>query len=138
MNFQYPFLLTALLPLVFFLWWNQKSRVSSGEKRRFLFLGLSIAALIFSLANPYWSEVPGKVAVKGVDVIILMDVSQSMFCTAEGKGRRIDQARNFLRNLLPQFSGGSVAVVYFAARSVVRSPRTWKPFIFSSIPSLLR
>jgi hypothetical protein len=47
-----------------------------------------------------------------------------MFCPVDGGGRRIDQARNFLRTLLPEFAGSSVSVIYFAGDDQIGCPLT--------------
>ena len=91
MNFQFPWLLLGFLPLALF--WRIQSRrsVSARENARFPLLIASLGCLLAALANPYWNTVPEKRVVKGVDVVLLVDVSQSMFCPVQGSQRRIDQ-----------------------------------------------
>lgn len=125
MNFEYPSLLILLLPLSFLWWLHMRRGRSTVEKRRFPWFLLSIAFSIVALANPYWSTVPAKRLVKGVDLILVVDVSQSMFSRTGGGGtRRIDQARNFLRTLLPSFAGTQTSVLYFAGDAQIGSPFT--------------
>ncbi len=124
MKFGFPYLLLLLIVLAL-LWRMRASRpVSETEKRRLPLLVLSIACLILAMARPYWSTTTEKRMIKGADFIILLDVSQSMFCPTERGVRRIDEARNFLRQLLPQFSGSSMAVIYFAGDAQIGCPLT--------------
>ncbi len=124
MNFQFPWLLLGLLPLAVFWWTHARRSVSPQEKARFPLLIASLVCLVVTLANPYWSTVPEKRLVKGVDLVLLVDVSQSMFCPVEGSQRRIDQVRSFTRSILPQFSGSQAALVYFAGDAQIGCPFT--------------
>jgi hypothetical protein len=125
MNFEQPLLLLAFVPIGLLWIIHSYRNRSAEEKRRFpLFIG-SIVCLILALANPYWSTVPAQRVLKGVDVVVLLDVSQSMFCPSGNQGiRRIDQARNFLRTLLPQFAGSQLSMIYFAGDAQVGCPFT--------------
>jgi tetratricopeptide (TPR) repeat protein len=124
MKFEAPYLLLLLVPLAA-LWRLRASRpASSVEKRRLPLLVFSIACLVLALARPYWSTTTEKKVVKGADFIILLDVSQSMFCPDERGLRRIDEARNFLHQLLPEFSGSSIALIYFAGDAQIGCPLT--------------
>ncbi len=124
MNFQFPWLLLAFLPLALFWWIHSKRSVSARENARFPMLLASLGFLIVALANPYWSTIPETRVVKGVDVILLVDVSQSMFCPVKAGQRRIDQVRSFVRSLLPQFSGSQAALIYFAGDARIGCPST--------------
>ena len=125
MNFESPLLVLALIPLGL-LWLLQLFRSRSREeKRRFPLFLAAVGLLILALANPYWSTIPAQRILKGVDLVLALDVSQSMFCASGNEGiRRIDQARHFLRTLLPEFSGSQVAIVYFAGDAQIGCPFT--------------
>ena len=89
MNLEYPsLLLVAPLLIVLALVYGWRSR-SLVEKRRFPWFIASIVCLLIALANPYWATVPSKERIKGVDLILIVDVSQSMFSADPGKPRRI-------------------------------------------------
>ncbi len=124
MNFERPellYLVLALLPVWLLQIWRNRSAL---ERRRFPLFLTSIGLILFALANPYWRTVPSREIVKGVDLILAVDVSQSMFCINEGGSRRIDLANKFLKGLLPTFAGSQIAVVYFAGDAQVGSPFT--------------
>jgi Ca-activated chloride channel homolog len=125
MNAQYPTLLLSV-PLLILLAavyaWRSRSRV---ERRRFPWFVAAMICLIVALANPYWSSVPSKEKIKGVDLILVLDVSQSMFSSGTAKISRIDLARKFIKNVLPAFTGSQIAIVYFAGDAQIGSPFTF-------------
>jgi Ca-activated chloride channel homolog len=124
MNFQYPALLYAV-PLLFLLgavyFWRTRSAL---EKRRFPCFLASLCFVMIALANPYWRNVPAKEKIKGVDLLIVTDVSQSMFCKVNERTTRIDLARKFIKRLLPSFAGSQIAVIYFAGDAQIGTPFT--------------
>ncbi len=98
-------------------------RKQKSSRGRILIVAIALAFLILALANPYWKFAPQPQIVKGVDLILIVDVSQSMFCE-DGSPRRIDQARNFIRGMLPRFAGSSAGLIYFAKDAQVGIPMT--------------
>ena len=123
MNFQYPYLLLLIFPVIATWWLLAKRRASISELRRFPFLLCSMIFLLIALANPYWSTQQEMRTEKGADLILMIDVSQSMFCP-DGAPTRIEQARIFLRSILPRFGGSPIAVIYFAGDAQIGSPLT--------------
>ena len=124
MNFQFPEILYAIpLLLAAAFLYMARSR-SSVDRRRFPFFIAGVVFVVFAVSNPYWRTVPAKEQVKGVDLILLMDVSQSMFSAVNRQTRRIDLARKFLKTLLPAFSGSQIGLIYFAGDAQIGSPFT--------------
>ena len=124
MNFEYPALLYAV-PLLLLLGVVYRWRARSAlEKRRFPYFLVSVCFVVIALANPYWRSVPAKEKIKGVDLLIITDVSQSMFCKVNEKTTRMDLARKFIKRLLPSFAGSQIAVIYFAGDAQIGSPFT--------------
>lgn len=123
MNFQHPQILLLLAPLVLLLWAHHRRSLSRVDRRRFPALALALACLVAALANPYWSLTAEKEVVRGVDYVVLLDVSQSMFCM-EGRQRRMDRAVQMLNTMLPRLTGSSAGVVYFAGDARVGCPLT--------------
>jgi Ca-activated chloride channel homolog len=121
MNFQTPIFFILLIPLVVavFLQIRRQKKVTF----RSLLIPAALVLLIVALTNPYWKFAPQPQIVKGVDLILLVDVSQSMFCE-DGAPRRIDQARNFIRGMLPRFAGSSASLIYFAKDAQIGIPMT--------------
>ena len=124
MNFEYPSVLYAVpLLLIAALLYAMRSR-SQVDKKKFPLFVASALFLVLAVANPYWRMVPAKEQVKGVDLILITDVSQSMFSIAQQRTKRIDVARKFLKTLLPSFAGSQVALIYFAGDAQIGSPFT--------------
>ncbi len=124
MNFQYPALLYTV-PLLLLLGIMYRWRAGSAlEKNRFPYFLVSVCFVVIALANPYWRSIPAKEKIKGVDLLIIADVSQSMFCKVNEKTMRIDLARKFIKRLLPSFAGSQIAVIYFAGEAQVGAPFT--------------
>jgi Ca-activated chloride channel homolog len=123
MHFQHPYLLTLIVPLIASWWLISKRKSSKREYYRYPLLLLSIIFLILALSNPYWSWEQETRKLRGADLVLLIDVSQSMFCM-DGAPSRIEQARIFVRSLLPRFAGSPAAVVYFAGDAQIGCPLT--------------
>ncbi len=121
MNFQTPIFFILIIPLIIaiFLQIRRHRKVSF----RSLLVPAALGLLIVALTNPYWKFAPQPQIVRGVDVILIVDVSQSMFCE-DGAPRRIDQARNFIRGMLPRFAGSSAGLIYFAKDAQIGIPMT--------------
>jgi hypothetical protein len=121
MNFQTPSFFLLLIPLIIAL----GLQIHRQRKTTFrsLLVPASLVLLIVALTNPYWKFAPQPQIVKGVDLILVVDVSQSMFCE-DGTPRRIDQARNFIRSMLPRFAGSSAGLIYFAKDAQIGIPMT--------------
>ena len=123
MNFQYPLLLLLLLPVALLGWLHHRRSLSFGRRWRTPLVLLAAVCLVVAVANPYWSYTEEKVVVRGVDFVVMLDVSQSMFCM-EGPMRRIDRASRLLRTLVPRLSGSSVGVLYFSGDAQIGCPLT--------------
>jgi len=124
MKLAHPLLLLAFLPLALLLWRFYAGNSSKQERRRLLFLAAATASLVIALANPFWRTRPVQRVIKGAELIVILDVSQSMFCAVDGSRTRLDQARDYLRVLLPQFSGSPVSLIYFAGDAQIGCPLT--------------
>ncbi len=85
-----------------------------------------IAAFVFltlALARPQWGVLEETVKVSGLDLMVAVDVSNSMM-TEDVPPNRLKRARFFLRTLVERLSGDRVGVVAFAASSYLASPLT--------------
>ncbi|HET6267153.1 MAG TPA: VWA domain-containing protein [Acidobacteriota bacterium] len=123
MNFQFPILLAAWIPLLGLGILLMKRAASTAARIQSLLLCFSLFFLILALANPYWRTEPRKTMMRQEDYVVILDVSQSMFCR-EAMGTRLDRALTFLQNFLPHLSGGPIAVVYFAGDAQIGVPLT--------------
>jgi Ca-activated chloride channel family protein len=87
---------------------------------------ISLMAFLFgilALARPQWGSHEEVVKVSGLDVILVLDVSNSMF-TEDVVPSRLQKMKHWVRNLLPTLEGDRVGVVAFAASTAVVCPLT--------------
>lgn len=140
---QYLFALIALLPLtalfIGILYWKRWIRFKLGDQRLVSQLMLNYSSLRFktkiilvlaaiglgiiaaaNLRKPYHSNSEG---VAGVDVMIMLDVSKSML-SQDAKPSRLDKAKQFLNQLVPQLDNNRVGLVLFAGQAYLQMPLT--------------
>jgi len=94
--------------------------------KRFLkgiFLLCSLCALLFSLAGPRWGSHYQEVSRKGVDILVVMDVSPSMM-VEDVKPTRLERARREIIDLLKVIQGDRVGLVAFSGAAFVQCPLT--------------
>ncbi len=88
-----------------------------------LLLLFSLGALVFSLAGPRWGSHYQEVSRKGVDIMILVDVSTSMM-VEDVKPNRLERARREIIDLLKVVQGDRVGLVAFSGTAFVQCPLT--------------
>ena len=94
--------------------------------RRFvkgLFLILTVGLLILALAGPRWGSHYQEVSQKGVDIMILVDVSPSML-VEDIKPDRLERARREILDFLRVVQGDRVGLVAFSGAAFVQCPLT--------------
>ena len=85
---------------------------------------MSILALAFgllALARPQWGSHEETIEVTGLDVVLVLDVSSSMW-TEDVVPSRLQKMKHWVRNLLSSLEGDRVGVVAFAASTAVVCP----------------
>jgi len=86
-------------------------------------LVFSLLALVLALAKPRWDFVWTDVKRHGSDIVIAVDVSQSM--TAQDVSpSRIERAKHEILDLLPMLKGDRIGLVAFAGDAFVECPLT--------------
>lgn len=145
-QFAYPYyfyFLTAL-PVFFLLFWlfnnwKRKSIQKFGEydlvrrlmpdlsnRRttfRFLLINIAYILLVFSLARPQIGSKLEKVKRKGVDIMILMDVSNSMLAE-DIQPNRLDRAKQSVSKLIDRLDSDRIGIVVFAGKAFTQLPIT--------------
>ena len=104
------------------------ARLTGKDQRvkRFLKRLLLLAALglmFFALAGPRWGSDYVEVTQKGVDIMILADVSPSML-VEDVKPNRLERARREIQNFLRVVQGDRVGLVAFSGNAFVQCPLT--------------
>jgi len=91
--------------------------------RRNLFLGLGLFFLAFSLLRPQWGQHEEMIESKGMDVLFLLDLSNSMLAE-DTPPSRLARARTFIRKTLEGLGSDRAGVVGFAGKAFLTVPLT--------------
>ncbi len=91
--------------------------------RRLLIL-LSLAAIILALARPRWDFHWTEVKHRGSDIIVVLDLSQSMLAT-DVKPNRLEKAKRAIRDLLGAVQGDRIGLVLFSGDAFIQCPLTF-------------
>lgn len=145
-QYQNPEFILALivLPLVGLLFWyvlQWKNAVAQkiGDERlvkelttnysptkfllKFLLLCLAFVAVVLTIINPQRPGNMDKVERKGVDVMIALDVSNSMLAE-DIRPNRLERAKQMVNNLIAELQNDRVGLVLFAGRAYMQMPLT--------------
>ena len=90
---------------------------------KFIFVYLFILLLVFSLLDPRWGQKEKIVKEKNIDIIFLLDISQSMLAE-DIKPSRLENAKLQILQFLKQLENDRVAVLAFAGISKIICPLT--------------
>ena len=146
LRFEHPyfFYLFALIPLLFVLYllmlrWKRRALLRYGDpeivktlmpdyshKRlfyKFILLLLSYAAMVLALANPQIGSRFEKVERKGIDIMIALDVSNSML-SEDIQPNRIERAKQAVSRLIDNLSNDRIGLVVFAGKAYTQMPIT--------------
>lgn len=97
------------------------------EAFRALLVLLGLAAMVLSLARPRWGFTWEEVQRRGVDIVIALDVSDSMLVEDVDSGgglSRLERAKREIADLLRMLDGDRVGIVAFAGTAFVQCPLT--------------
>ena len=93
---------------------------------------VALASLVIALAGPYVDLRQRAARRLGVDIVLAVDVSQSM-AVRDVEPDRLRAARHFSEELGNQMIGSRVALVLFAGQGTVRYPPTTDPRILGEV-----
>jgi Ca-activated chloride channel homolog len=146
-QFQYPqaFWLLALIPFTLFLFlmyisWKRKTRKRIGDAQlvkelsanhssaktviKFLLITIAFACGCVALANPRVPDKNSGEARKGIDVVIALDVSNSMKATDIAPDR-LSRAKQFISHVIDNLQDDRVGLVVFAGYGYAQMPLTF-------------
>ncbi|MBW1988353.1 MAG: VWA domain-containing protein [Deltaproteobacteria bacterium] len=84
---------------------------------------LAAALAVFASAGPRWGERYQEVSQKGVDILLCVDVSQSML-VSDVKPNRLERARREVADLIAVAGGNRLGLVTFAGAAFLQCPLT--------------
>ena len=140
-NYLYGLAILPLLVLVFFavLRWRKnatKRLVESNLQKavlpdvsraklvwRFLFWILAIALLLIGLANPQFGTKLEEVKREGIQIMIALDVSNSMLAQ-DLAPNRLENAKQSINRLISNLHDDQIGIIVFAGQSYVQLPMT--------------
>lgn len=140
-EFLYGLALVPLLIIIFLvaMRWKRKAFVRFGDRTvfgrlmpdyskskpvaRFILLLLAYCFLIVGISNPQIGSKLEEVERKGIDLIIALDVSNSMLAE-DIKPDRLTRARQAISNLIDGLSGDRIGMIVFAGKAYMQLPIT--------------
>jgi Ca-activated chloride channel family protein len=90
---------------------------------KFVLLMLAYGFLVIALANPQIGSKMEKVQRKGADLVIALDVSNSML-TEDIRPNRLTRATQGITKLIDRLEGDRIGIVVFAGKAYVQLPIT--------------
>jgi Ca-activated chloride channel family protein len=107
-------------------------RLSSGVSRprqllKAALILIALAACLLALAQPRWGFTWQEVKRQGVDIVVALDVSDSMLVEDAGGGgslSRLERAKREIVDLLRLMEGDRIALIAFAGTAFVECPLT--------------
>lgn len=98
----------------------------SGREIDFFKASLTVLALLFfvtALAGPEWGERFENVDIRGVEMIFLLDTSNSMYAE-DLKPNRLELAKRLIMNIVDEFNTDYVSLINFAGVAYIQCPLT--------------
>ncbi len=145
-RFEHPAMLwaLALLPVLWLVFWlvrrwKRKALRGFGDERlvrritpevafsrpgwKFSLYLLAVAALVVGLANPQVGAVTEEGKRQGSDILILLDVSNSMLA-GDLAPSRLEHAKRSISQLIDQLRSDRIGIIIFAGEAYVQLPIT--------------
>ncbi len=140
---EYLYALAILPLLVLLFWWSRRERTKAlaafgdsamirrlfpdvSESKpfwKFVLFAVSYIFLVFGLSNPQIGTKLEEVKREGVNIIIALDVSNSM--KAEDlKPNRLDRAKQAIARMLDKLSNDRIGLIVFAGEAYLQLPLT--------------
>jgi Ca-activated chloride channel homolog len=140
---EYLWLLLVTVPalalFIFFFFWRKRAIAKLGNTSlvlqlipdfsnrrhviKFLLLLLAYSFIVLGFANPQLGTRQEKVKREGIDVIIALDVSNSMM-SEDVKPDRLGRAKNFISNFIDKLSNDRLGMIVFAGNAYLQMPLT--------------
>ncbi len=142
-HIEYLWLLTAVIPatglFIYFIFWRRRAIAKFGNRQlvlqlipgfsvskpfvKFTLITLAYIFIILGLANPQIGTKQEKVKRQGIDVIIALDVSNSML-SDDVKPNRLERSKNFISNFIDKLNNDRLGLIVFAGNAYLQMPLT--------------
>ena len=84
---------------------------------------VALALLLISWSNPQWGNRKQTIKVQSSDVVIALDISQSMLAQ-DISPNRMERAKFFVSELIKRLHGDRIGLIYFAGSAYLQMPLT--------------
>lgn len=163
-RFYHPHYLYLLIPIIFLIIFafvriikDRKSLKRFGDshlvkklmpelslKRKLIknvLLSVALALMVVALARPQLGNKPEKVKKKGIEVMVCLDVSNSMLAQ-DIKPNRLEHTKMILSSIIDKLGNDKVGLILFAGEAFVQLPITAdyvsaKMFLDNAIPDVI-
>ncbi|MGP0564978.1 MULTISPECIES: vWA domain-containing protein [unclassified Nitrospina] len=98
-------------------------RVREKQRKKTTLMVLAIFFFILALAQPRWGYEWEDLKQEGVDIIVAVDVSQSMLAS-DIQPNRLERAKHEVADLIHLLEGDRIGLVAFAGSSILQCPLT--------------
>ena len=103
-------------------------RLNAGTNRtirlvRFSLWFVAVALIMIALARPQWGSEIEIVEQRGVQLMVVLDISRSML-SQDVKPTRLDRAKLEISDLISRLNGDTVGIVLFSGASFIQFPLT--------------
>ncbi|HTX88993.1 MAG TPA: VWA domain-containing protein [Bacteroidales bacterium] len=140
-SFLYLLLLIPVFTgiLAWFLWWRKKALRAFGNPAvigqlmpesssgklvfKFILAMLAYALLVVAMAQPQTGSRLEKVHRKGIDLMIALDVSNSMLAQ-DIRPNRLERSKQAISRLIDQLEGDRIGIIVFAGKAYTQLPIT--------------
>ncbi|MBT7670609.1 MAG: VWA domain-containing protein, partial [Bdellovibrionales bacterium] len=142
-NLEYLWLIWLVPAVTFFLLWAAKRKTLlierfvsatlrdrllvgfsyTRQRVKMLLLLLAVVAIIFALIRPQWGYRWEEIKRRGVDIIVALDLSQSMMAQ-DVSPNRLERAKREIMDLMNIMQGDRLGLIAFAGTAFLQSPLT--------------
>ena len=90
---------------------------------KFILLNIAYTFLVIGVANPQTGSKMEKVQRKGIDLVVALDISNSMLAQ-DIKPDRLSRAKQALYKLIDKLQGDRIGIIIFAGKAYTQLPIT--------------
>ncbi|MCK4947660.1 MAG: VWA domain-containing protein [Candidatus Aureabacteria bacterium] len=99
------------------------------RKCKIVLISVSLLLSVIAMAGPQWGYKIEQAKTRGVDIMVLLDVSRSMLAE-DVKPNRLQLAKTEIRQLIDMLRGDRIGLVVFSGSSVLQCPLTTDYAVF--------
>jgi len=142
-NTEYLYLLLFLLVFILIFWiyniWKKKARKKYGDERivnslipnessskryiKFIVTAIAFVLLVIGIINPQVGSKLEKVKREGIDLMLVLDVSNSMLAE-DIKPNRLERSKMAISSLVDKLEGDRIGIIIFAGNAYKQLPLT--------------